>query len=159
LKKAVKEKELQQHNIMGWAPLEPPLAIRVIIPGTDSANCLTIRGTRCRRSKNWRRRRATGLLGDFDFDKALVKFANERENFLDDLGFSAGAPIQKREPMTNPRADRIRIEEGDILGSTARRSPLRSVGGSIRRKISFRDMNSMKRQPSVQRTSEWSFLG
>jgi hypothetical protein len=95
-----------------------------------------------------------GLLGDFDFDKALVKFANERENFLDDLSFSAGAPIQKREPMTNPRADRIRIEEGDILGSTARRSPLRSVGGSIRRKISFRDMNSMKRQPSVQRTSE-----
>jgi hypothetical protein len=40
------------------------------------------------------------------------------------------------------------------LGSTARRSPLRSVGGSIRRKISFRDMNSMKRQPSLIRNGK-----
>jgi len=95
-------------------------------------------------------------LQGFDFDKALSKFANERENFLDDLSFSAGAPTQARPPMTNPRADRIRVEEGDILGSVSRRSPLRSVGGSIRRRISFRDMNSMKRQPSVvQRSSEW----
>jgi hypothetical protein len=95
-----------------------------------------------------------GALGDFDFDKALMKFANEREDFLDDLSFSAGAPIQSRPPMTNPRADRLRVEEGDVLG-TVKRSPLRSVGGSIRRRISFRDMNSMKRQPSiVQRTSE-----
>ncbi|KAG4217757.1 hypothetical protein PC116_g33763, partial [Phytophthora cactorum] len=31
------------------------------------------------------------LFGDFDFDKALVKFAAERENFLEDLSFSAGA--------------------------------------------------------------------
>jgi hypothetical protein len=93
---------------------------------------------------------------DFDFDNALIKFANQRESFLDDLNFSAGLPAQARAPMTNPRADRIRIEEGDILGSTARRSPLRSVGGSIRRKLSFRDMNSMKRQPSlVQRSGTW----
>jgi hypothetical protein len=97
-----------------------------------------------------------GRLGDFDFDTALLKFANERENFLDDLSFRAGAPTQSRPPMTlNPKADRIRIEDGDVLGSTARRSPLRSVGGSVRRKISFRDMNSMKRQPSViQRTGK-----
>ena len=94
--------------------------------------------------------------GDFDFDKALFKFANERENFLDDLSFSAGAPIQARPPMTNLRADMIRVEEGDILGSTARRNPLRNVGGSIRRRISFRDMNSMKRQASaVKQTSKW----
>ncbi|KAK0107148.1 hypothetical protein ONS95_003854 [Cadophora gregata] len=98
------------------------------------------------------------VLGDFDFDRALVKFANERENFLDDLSFSAGAPIQKPPPMTNPRADRIRIEDTlETNGSGSgmgRRSPLRSVGGSIRRRISFRDMSSMKRQPSmVQRTT------
>jgi hypothetical protein len=98
-------------------------------------------------------------LTDFDFDSALIKFANQRESFLDDLSFSAGLPAQTRPPMTNTRADRIRIEEGDILGSTARRSPLRSVGGSIRRKMSFRDMNSMKRQPSlVQRTGKREFL-
>jgi hypothetical protein len=93
-------------------------------------------------------------LSDFDFDSALIKFANQRESFLDDLSFSAGLPAQTRSPMTNPRADRIRIEDGDILGSTARRNPLRSVGGSIRRKISFRDMNSMKRQPSLIRSGE-----
>ena len=96
-----------------------------------------------------------GGFGDFDFDKALMKFANERENFLDDLSFSAGVPEPVRPPMTNPRAERIRVEEGDVLGVTAKRSPLRSVGGSIRRRMSFRDMNNMKRQPSmVQRTSE-----
>ncbi|KIM93013.1 hypothetical protein OIDMADRAFT_208363 [Oidiodendron maius Zn] len=97
---------------------------------------------------------ATDSLSEFDFDSALIKFANQRESFLDDLSFSAGLPTPTRSPMTtNPRADRIRIEDGDILGSTAKRSPLRSVGGSIRRKISFRDMNSMKRQPSLIRTA------
>ncbi|TVY52080.1 DENN domain-containing protein [Lachnellula cervina] len=95
-----------------------------------------------------------GALGDFDFDKALTKFANERENFLDDLSFSAGAPVQSRPPMTNPRAERLKVEDGEMGGTPGRRSPLlRSVGGSIRRRISFRDMNSMKRQPSVQRTT------
>ncbi|CZR59617.1 related to lustrin A [Phialocephala subalpina] len=88
-----------------------------------------------------------GVLGDFNFDEALVKFANERENFLDDLSFSAGAPIQKPPPMANPRAERLRVEDGE--GTPGRRSPLRSVGGSIRRRISFRDMSSVKRQPSM----------
>ncbi|TVY43323.1 DENN domain-containing protein [Lachnellula subtilissima] len=100
----------------------------------------------------------SGALGDFDFDKALTKFANERENFLDDLSFSAGAPVQSRPPMTtpitNPRAERLKVEDGEFGGTPGRKSPLlRSVGGSIRRRISFRDMNSMKRQPSVQRTT------
>ena len=97
-------------------------------------------------------------LGDFDFDTALMKFANERENFLDDLSFRAGLPVQKPAPMTNPapniRTDRLKAEDAE--NGSGRRSPLRSVGGSIRRKISFRDMNSMKRQPStVQRASKW----
>jgi len=112
------------------------------------------------------------VFSDFDFDKALLKFASERETFLDDLSFSAGAPVQQRPPMTNPRMERLRFEDGENvtpLGTASnsnsnaspsgRRTPLRSVGGSIRRKISFRDMNSMKRQPSmVQRTSKWKFF-
>lgn len=98
------------------------------------------------------------LLGDFDFDKALLKFASEREHFLDDLSYSAGATVQKPPPMTsaraNPRTDRLKIEESDTgLGMNGRRSPLRNVGGSIRRKISFRDMSSIRRQTStVQRS-------
>lgn len=88
------------------------------------------------------------FMGDFDFDKALLKFAAERENFLDDLSFSAGAKLQSRPPMINPRAERIRADESDASG---RRSPLRSIKGSIRRKMSFRDMNSMRKQPSIAR--------
>lgn len=93
----------------------------------------------------------TGFTGlpDFDFDKALMKFAAERENFLDDLSFSAGAKLQSRPPMVNPRAERIKAEEGELSG---RMSPLKSIKGSIRRKISFRDMNSVKRQTVTPRT-------
>lgn len=90
----------------------------------------------------------TGL-PDFDFDKALMKFAAERENFLDDLSFSAGAKLQARPPMVNnPRAERIKADETEASG---RMSPLRSIKGSIRRKISFRDMNSTKRQTTTIR--------
>lgn len=100
-----------------------------------------------------------GMLGDFDFDTALLKFASERETFLDDLSFSAGAPVQSRPPMTNPKAERLKVEDSDAHGPPGRRSPLRSVGGSIRRRISFRDMSSMKRQPSnLGRSSEWSYF-
>lgn len=89
---------------------------------------------------------------DFDFDKALIKFAVERENFLDDLTFSAGAKIQSRPPMVNnPRTERVKAEDGDPSG---RKSPLMrsirgSIRGSIRRKMSFRDMNSVRRQPTA----------
>ncbi|RYO78817.1 hypothetical protein DL766_008722 [Monosporascus sp. MC13-8B] len=91
------------------------------------------------------------FLPDFDFDKALVKFAAERENFLEDLSFSAGAKTQSRPPMVNPRTERIKAEET----LSGRLSPLRSIRGSIRgslrRKISFRDMNSARKQPSTPR--------
>ncbi|GAW24882.1 hypothetical protein ANO14919_144770 [Xylariales sp. No.14919] len=92
-----------------------------------------------------------GLLMDFDFDKALVKFAAERENFLEDLSFSAGAKTQTRPPMVNPRAERIKADEA----ANGKLSPLKSIRGSIRgsirRKISFRDMNSAKKQPTAPR--------
>lgn len=91
------------------------------------------------------------FMPDFDFDKALIKFAVERENFLDDLTFSAGAKIQSRPPMINPRTERVKADECDIGG---RKSPLMksfrgSIRGSIRRKMSFRDMNSVRRQPTT----------
>jgi len=95
--------------------------------------------------------RADGLIIDFDFDKALVKFAAERENFLEDLSFSAGAKTQTRPPMVNPRAERIKADEN----ANGRMSPLKSIRGSIRgsirRKISFKDMNSSRKQPITPR--------
>ncbi|KFA71669.1 hypothetical protein S40288_08070 [Stachybotrys chartarum IBT 40288] len=91
------------------------------------------------------------LMGDFDFDKALVKFAAERENFLEDLSFTAGAKTQSRQPMINPRAERIRTDDPEPTG---RMSPLmKSIRGSIRRKISFRDMNSVRKQPGPVRAN------
>ncbi|KAL2884635.1 DENN domain-containing protein [Ceratocystis lukuohia] len=63
----------------------------------------------------------------FDFDSALVKFAAEREVFLDDLTFSAGAKLHSRPPMITPRAERIKADELDPSG---RRSPLRTRGNS-----------------------------
>lgn len=87
-----------------------------------------------------------GFLVDFDFDKALLKFAVERENFLDDLTFSAGAKIQSRPPMINPRTEKLKVAED--MDQSGRISPLmKSLRGSIRRKMSFRDMNSVRKQP------------
>jgi hypothetical protein len=88
---------------------------------------------------------------DFDFDKALTKFASERENFLDDLSFSAGAVPPNRPPMTN-RTERLKIEEAEPSG---RKSPFGRVGGSIRRKISFRDLNSLRKQNTISRASKF----
>ncbi|KAI1381515.1 DENN-domain-containing protein [Hypoxylon crocopeplum] len=91
------------------------------------------------------------LPGDFDFDKALVKFAAERENFLEDLSFSAGAKTQSRPPMVNPRAERIKADESSGGKMSPMKSIRGSIRGSIRRKISFRDMNSVRKQPTTPR--------
>jgi hypothetical protein len=91
-------------------------------------------------------------LANFDFDKALMKFANERESFLDDLSFSAGAVPQNRPLMTN-RTERLKVEDAEPSG---RRSPFGKVGGSIRRKISFR---SLKRQNTISRASKFTLFG
>lgn len=88
------------------------------------------------------------IMEGFDFDKALLKFAAEREDFLEDLTFSAGAKVQSRSPMVKPRTERIKADDGEPSG---RRSPLRSLRGSIRRRISFREMNSIRKPPSSGR--------
>jgi hypothetical protein len=95
-------------------------------------------------------------MGDVDFDRALIKFAAEREDFLDDLTFSAGARVQARPPMVNPRAERIRADDGIPSG---RISPLKSLRGSIRRKISFKEMNSSRKQNNSSRAGASSRAG
>jgi hypothetical protein len=82
---------------------------------------------------------------DFDFDTALLKFASERESFLNDLSLSAGA-ITPARPKPRPRTQKIVSEE-----KPTPTNPLKSGIGSVRRHMSFRDMSSMKRQPSVAR--------
>ncbi|KAI9680578.1 MAG: hypothetical protein M1817_004018 [Caeruleum heppii] len=80
---------------------------------------------------------------EFDFDQALVKFASERDSFLDELSFTAGTIVHNR-PM-HPKAQRIMHESTNGVN--------KSSGGSIRRRISFRDLNSMRRQPSLARNA------
>ena len=81
------------------------------------------------------------LLNDTDFENALKKFASQRDSFLSDLTLSAGAVVPNR-PKARPKTQKIVSEDG---------GGLKSGVGSIRRRISFRDMNSMKRQSSVKR--------
>ena len=85
-----------------------------------------------------------GGLNDMDFDNALKKFASQRDSFLSDLTLSAGAVIPNR-PKAKPRIQKIISEDTNGLKPGV---------GSIRRRISFRDMNSMKRQSSVKRQCE-----
>jgi hypothetical protein len=92
-------------------------------------------------------------MSDFDFDRALSKFAIERESFLDDLSFSAGAVLQSRPPLTS-RAEKLKHEDAEPTG---RRSPFQRVGGSIRRKLSFRDLNSARRQ-NMTRASKFIYF-
>ena len=80
-------------------------------------------------------------MNDVDFEKALKKFARERDSFLVDLTLSAGAVVPNR-PKPRPKTQKITSE--DVNG-------LKGGVGSIRRRISFREMSSMKRQPSVVR--------
>ena len=81
------------------------------------------------------------LLSDTDFENALKKFATQRDSFLSDLTLSAGAVVPNR-PKARPKTQKIISEDA---------ANLKSGVGSIRRRISFRDMNSMKRQSSVKR--------
>ena len=81
------------------------------------------------------------LLNDYDFENALKKFASQRDSFLSDLTLSAGAVLPNR-PKPRPKTQKIVNE--DTAG-------LKSGVGSIRRRMSFRDMNSMKRQSSIKR--------
>lgn len=90
--------------------------------------------------------RSSTLLNDADFDKALKQFTSDRDSFFLDLTFSAGAVTQPARPKPRPKAQKIIVE--DLPPSMSRGI------GSIRRHMSFREMNSMRRQPSsVSRNS------
>lgn len=78
-------------------------------------------------------------MSEEDFDSALRKFAAERENFLDEISFSAGALPQANKPKRS-KTQRINADEA---------GGVKSGIGSLRRKLST--MNSLKRQPSLMR--------
>jgi hypothetical protein len=85
-------------------------------------------------------------LSEQDFENALRKFASERDNFLEEIQFTAGVAQQNRPTPTRPRPRPQRVQQAgnDEAGN------LRSGVGSIRRRISTMQ-SSMKRQSSVAR--------
>ena len=88
--------------------------------------------------------RQSTILNDADFDKAMNKFAKDRESFFLDLNFSAGAVTKPSEPK------KPRTKTQKIIPEEIDQTPTRGFG-SIRRHMSFKEMSSMKRQPSVAR--------
>ncbi|KAK8197678.1 AEX-3 domain-containing protein [Phyllosticta capitalensis] len=68
-------------------------------------------------------------LSEEDFELALRKFAAERENFLEEIQFSAGTLKQEDRPRPRPRTQRI-VNESENAGG------FQAGIGSIRRRIS-----------------------
>ena len=89
--------------------------------------------------------RPVPALNDDDFDRALRKFTSERDSFLDELSVTAGASSS---PRTNfhVKAAAARPSHKDDSNGLGSGSP------NVRRHFSLRDLNSMKRQPSMART-------
>jgi hypothetical protein len=86
-------------------------------------------------------------LSEQDFENALRKFASERDNFLEEIQFTAGVAQQNRPTPTRARPRPQRVQQAgpdDGVGN------LRSGVGSIRRRISTMQ-SSLKRQSSVAR--------
>jgi hypothetical protein len=83
---------------------------------------------------------ATTGMSDEDFESALKKFTSERDEFMEEMHFSAGTLPQIAKPKPRARTQKIINEEANGL---------RGGVGSIRRRLST--MNSLKRQPSLMR--------
>ncbi|KAF1810211.1 DENN-domain-containing protein [Eremomyces bilateralis CBS 781.70] len=82
-------------------------------------------------------------LSDEDFEHALRRFAAERDTFLEEIQFTAGAVAPQPTTKPKPRPKTQRIISEDAPGG------VRSSVGTLRRRIST--MSSLKRQPSTAR--------
>ncbi|KAK7568620.1 AEX-3 domain-containing protein [Phyllosticta citricarpa] len=88
-------------------------------------------------------------LSEEDFEQALRKFAAERENFLEEIQFSAGTLKQEDRPRPRPRTQRIVSEENA--------GGLSAGIGSIRRRIStMKKPTGMSRNASIRTSRRMS---
>lgn len=105
----------------------------------SSRSSLTIRAT----NESALPRSSSGLT-ELDFDNAISKFTNDRDAFFLDLTFAPSEPQKPPPSKARPQTQRI------VASEDPGQSPNRNFG-SIRRHLSFKDMSSTKRQPSVAR--------
>ncbi|KAK6377123.1 hypothetical protein LTR64_000502 [Lithohypha guttulata] len=92
--------------------------------------------------------RQSALLSDAEFEQVMTRFNSDRDAFYLDLNFKSEAvnPKPSRSiQQPRPRTQRIVAEELDAASA-----PSRTLG-SVRRHVSFKDMNSARRQPSIAR--------
>ncbi len=88
--------------------------------------------------------RMSSALTEADFEKAISRFAQDRDGFFLDLTFKPTEVAKPSRAKSRPKTQRIVVADEP--------SPLPNRNfGSIRRHISFKDMSSTKRQPSVAR--------
>ena len=86
--------------------------------------------------------RMSTLITDADFDNAMQKFTNDRESFFLDLNFNTATTTKK---SNKSRRQTQRIVGEELSTNTV---PNRALG-SVRRHLSFKEMSSARRQPSL----------
>ncbi|ETN43311.1 uncharacterized protein HMPREF1541_02470 [Cyphellophora europaea CBS 101466] len=93
--------------------------------------------------------RESTAISDRDFENAMQKFTMDRESFFLDLNFADGSKTRSRASRTKPRTQKIVPQDLEPMPN----GPSRHFG-SVRRHLSFKEMSSTKRQPSMaHRTS------
>ncbi|OAP55697.1 hypothetical protein AYL99_09849 [Fonsecaea erecta] len=88
--------------------------------------------------------RMSSLISEADFEKAMAKFATDRDAFYLDLTFHPNENTKPARSKSRPKTQKIIAQDEAAL------VPNRNFG-SIRRHLSFKDMSSTKRQPSMAR--------
>ena len=89
--------------------------------------------------------RMSALITDADFDQAMQKFTTDRDSFFLDLNFNTATTSRRKPNKSRPQTQRI---VGEELASPS--VPNRALG-SVRRHLSFKEMSSVRRQPSMAR--------
>ncbi|EXJ82536.1 hypothetical protein A1O3_06349 [Capronia epimyces CBS 606.96] len=90
---------------------------------------------------------------EVDFEKAMKKFTIDRETFFLDLNFNPSKPSEPSQASqaSKPTPSKSRPKTQKIVVPDEPSPPLNRNFGSIRRHLSFKDMSSAKRQPSLAR--------
>lgn len=92
--------------------------------------------------------RVSAFLSDADLEKVLRRYTKDKDAFYLDLSVKPPFPVERRlKSVSKPRPRTQRIVAEDLDATPV---PNRTLG-SVRRHMSFKDMNSTKRAPSIAR--------
>ncbi|EXJ78424.1 hypothetical protein A1O1_08824 [Capronia coronata CBS 617.96] len=103
--------------------------------------------------------RMSTAFSDVDFEKAMKKFTSDRDTFFLDLTFNPSGAAKQTRPQSPvpqpaippPTRSKSHPKAQKIVVADEPSPDLNRNFGSMRRHLSFKDMSSAKRQPSVAR--------